>query len=99
MDAAVTVAAASLIEMVGKRSSMSRLGKWMEASSRRVGSLTVLAQIPNSRLHLYATLGTSCAPMARTTWLADILQNDFPLVAGSQLATSSIIAVEQKMLV
>ncbi len=96
MDAAVTVAAALLIKTVGKSMSMSmpRLGKWIEASLRRVGNLTVLSTIPNSN---YAALRTSCAPMAGTTWFADILQNAISLVATAQLAISSIMAAEQKI--
>ena len=47
----------------------------------------------------YAMLRTSCAPMARTTWCADIPQKAIPLVAGAQLTISSSMAVEQKMLV
>ena len=98
MDAAVTVAAAFLTEIAGKRrdSSMPRWGKWMEASLRRMGSLTVPAQILNSN---HATLQMSCAPMARTTCCVDILQNAIPLVVGARLTIYSIILVEQKMLV
>lgn len=72
---------------------MPRLGKWKKASLRRVGSLLMLA--PKN----YAILRTSRAPMASTTWCADIPQNAIALVARPQSTISSIMVDEQKMLV
>ena len=43
---------------------------------------------PNGELKVLARKMTSCAPMARTTWCADILQSAIPLVARDQSNTS-----------